>query len=185
MPAPDVPGGPRLVPELPLPPYTYVSGQAPHPVSHPDGHRHGVRPEPVAAPDPSRWQECRPYLYGIDLFNCGYYWEAHETWEQLWHACGRAGPTADFLRGLIKLAAAGVKVREGRPEGVRSHAGRAARLFQQLAGARARFMGLALSELITFAAQLAERPETARAAPDKAVQVVFPVALIPSEGATS
>ncbi len=45
-------------------------------------------------------------------------------------ACGRPpGPTADVLRGLIKLAAAGVKVREGREPGVRTHARRAAECF--------------------------------------------------------
>ena len=50
---------------------------------------------------------------GVALFNAGYYWEAHEAWEGLWHAYGRRGPTADVLKALIKLAAAGVKVREG------------------------------------------------------------------------
>ena len=60
----------------------------------------------------------RRIVEGIALFNAGYYWEAHEAWEGLWHAHGRDGPTADVLKGLIKLAAAGVKVREGRPHGV-------------------------------------------------------------------
>ena len=49
----------------------------------------------------------------IELFNAGYYWEAHEVWEELWHVEGRRGPTAELLKALIKLAAAGVKVREG------------------------------------------------------------------------
>ncbi|TGQ49534.1 DUF309 domain-containing protein, partial [Mesorhizobium sp. M1C.F.Ca.ET.210.01.1.1] len=26
------------------------------------------------------------FRWGIDLFNHGYYWEAHEAWEPLWHA---------------------------------------------------------------------------------------------------
>jgi hypothetical protein len=69
------------------------------------------------------------FCWGIDLFNGGCYWEAHETWEALWHAAGRVGPTADFLKGLIKLAAAGVKLREGRPAGLRRHADRARELF--------------------------------------------------------
>lgn len=180
MPPPDVPAeAPRLAPELPLPPYSYVSGQFPHPVSHPDGHSHGVRPTPVSAPDPLQWRECRPYLFGLDLFNHGFYWEAHETWEQLWHACGRSGPTAGFLRGLIKLAAAGVKVREGQPKGVRSHAERAAQLFRQLVGGH--FMGLALPDLIAFAEQLAAQPDAPRAAPGKPVEVVFAFALNPRD----
>jgi uncharacterized protein len=73
------------------------------------------------------------FLRGVELFNAGYYWEAHEVWEGLWHAEGRRGPTADVLKALIKLAAAGVKVREGRENGVRTHAGRAALLFASAA----------------------------------------------------
>ncbi len=64
-------------------------------------------PEP---PDPEEWRACRNYLYGIDLFNHGFYWEAHEAWEGLWVACGRRGPTATYLQAL-NLAAAGFKAR--------------------------------------------------------------------------
>ena len=61
-----------------------------------------------------RWRDSSDYLYGIDLFNNGFYWEAHEAWESLWLAAGKAGVTAEFLKGLIKLAAAALKIREGR-----------------------------------------------------------------------
>jgi hypothetical protein len=124
---------PRLVPDSPLPPYAHVPGRTPHPVSDPAGHSFGHSPEPPPALHPQRWQESRAYLRGIDLFNAGYYWEAHETWEGLWHAADRKGTTADFLKGLIKLAAAGVKHRERKPSGVKSHAGRAAELFRGVA----------------------------------------------------
>ena len=66
------------------------------------------------------WQENRIYLGGIDLFNHGYYWEAHEMWEALWHRTGGDAVTAMFLKGLIKLTAAGVKIREGNPRGTAS-----------------------------------------------------------------
>src|SRR6476661_8020059 len=112
----------RLVPDEPLPPYSYVTGLFPHPTRDPLGHSFG-NSAPASAPvDPSNWSASRAYLVGCDLFNLGYYWEAHETWEGLWHACGRRGMTADFLKGLIKLAAAGVKAREGRRQGVARHA---------------------------------------------------------------
>jgi hypothetical protein len=89
-----------------------------------------LKPTAAAAFDPARWRTCREYLHGIDLFNNGYYWEAHETWEGLWIAAGRRGPLADFLKGLIKLAAAGVKCREANPEGVRRHLARARTLLR-------------------------------------------------------
>src|SRR5688500_11645065 len=104
---------PRLVPERPLPPYAFVPGRGPHPVSDPRGHSYNRAPERPAPIDPERWQQSQPYLFGFDLVNRGFYWEAHEVWEGLWHACGRSGPTADLLKGLIQLAAAGVKVRQG------------------------------------------------------------------------
>jgi uncharacterized protein len=41
---------------------------------------------------------------GIDLFNSGEYWEAHEAWEQEWMP-DRKGPDAGFYKGLIQVAA--------------------------------------------------------------------------------
>jgi predicted metal-dependent hydrolase len=136
----------------------------------------------VEAFDPDRWQDCRPYLYGLDLFNHGYYWEAHETWEDLWHACGRQGLTADFLKGLIKLAAAGVKAREagGIRRGIRSHAQGAADLFrrtaERLGNAGARYLGLSVNDLVIFAQQV-----EASAAGNATVGVPcrFPIVLVP------
>src|SRR5438132_716591 len=142
---------PRFVPERPLPPYAFVPGRSPHPISDPRGHSHGQPRQPITPLDPTRWTVSRDYLHGIDLFNHGYYWEAHEVWEGLWHACGRTGQTGRFLKGLIKLAAAGVKVREAMLPGVKSHARRAAELFRQTAqeagGQDSRYLGLCFGEL--------------------------------------
>ncbi|WP_292396668.1 DUF309 domain-containing protein, partial [Mesorhizobium sp.] len=50
----------------------------------------------------------------IDLFNHGYYWEAHEAWEPLWHTAKQSTQHRLFFKGLILLAAAArVKIREG------------------------------------------------------------------------
>ncbi len=158
---PDPPP-PRLVPELPLPPYSYVTGRFPHPLSDPAGHSFGQSPAKPAAIDPARWRDSRDYCHAVDLFNHGFYWESHEVWEGLWHAAGRRGVEADFLKGLIKLAAAGVKAREGRLDGVQRHAVRAGQLFAatrgQLAAADARFLGLDLDALVAIAGRLAEQP---------------------------
>jgi hypothetical protein len=171
---------PRYLPDRPLPPYTYVPGRVPHPVTDPAGHQFGPMPEPAATIDPDHWQTNGAYLYGIDLFNNGYYWEAHEAWESLWHLSGRKGTTADFLKGLIKLAAAGVKVREGNRRGVRSHAANAAALFhrtaERLGRNGARYLGLCLDELITFADSIDSDAKVVDGAP---VQVVFNFILRP------
>jgi hypothetical protein len=98
-------------------------------------------------------------LRGIRLFNEGYYWEAHEAWESLWHAHGRRGATAQLLQGLIKLAAAGVKAREGRIAGVRTHASRAAALFDRARVADGRFqLGLDLQACALHGQVIAANP---------------------------
>ncbi|MBY0528343.1 MAG: DUF309 domain-containing protein [Gemmataceae bacterium] len=169
----------RLAPDMPFPPYAYVpGGPYPHPIRDPQGHGFGIEAPRPASPDPEDWRSCVPYLYGIDLFNCGYYWEAHEAWESLWHACGRTGPMADFLKGLIKLAAAGVKVREGEPRGVHNHARRAAELFAPMAGTR--YLGLAVNELIAFADQLNAQSTSLAADRTKVVEVIFDYGLRPA-----
>lgn len=116
-----------------LPPYSYVPGGPwPHPKSHPEGHSYHT-PECAITPlDPQRWADSDAYLEGIRLFEAGYYWEAHEVWEGLWHAAGRSGPVATMLKALIKLAAAGVKIRERNLTGAATHAARAQVLFDQL-----------------------------------------------------
>jgi uncharacterized protein len=145
----------RLVPDEPFPPYAFVPGRFPHPTSDPKGHSFGVSPPIPPRVEPERWQECRPYLYGIDLFNGGYYWESHVAWESLWLACGRKGVVANFLKGLIKLAAAGVKALEGMPEGVKSHSSRAAELWRSvnrsLEADHDFFMGFRIEGLIELA----------------------------------
>ncbi|HEY2892942.1 MAG TPA: DUF309 domain-containing protein [Pirellulales bacterium] len=153
---------PRFLPDEPLPPYTYVSRVTPHPTRDPAGHSYKAthaRPEPLAT---ETWRSSREFLFGIDLFNAGYYWEAHEAWESLWHACGRQGTTAELLQGLIKLAAAGVKAREHRPAGVARHARRAAELFASARGQLAEpvYCGLNVDELIDEATRLTSRELT-------------------------
>src|SRR5262249_54220864 len=94
------------------------------------------------------------------LLNHQFFWEAHETWEPLWHSCGRRGTIADFLKGLIKLAAAGVKHLEGVPGGTATHARRAAVLWQgvdrALGDQTNRFLGLRIRELTDMASRIAE-----------------------------
>jgi predicted metal-dependent hydrolase len=41
---------------------------------------------------------------GVDLFNTGRYWDAHEVWEHEWMP-DRKGPDSGFYKGLIQVAA--------------------------------------------------------------------------------
>ncbi len=147
----------RLVPDMLFPPYSFVPGRTPHPVSDPAGHSFGIAPPSPPLLTPESWAHNHTYLYGLDLFNARYFWESHVEFEALWLSCGRKGVVADFLKGLIKLAAAGVKDREGRPAGVQSHAHRAADLFGKVVRAlegQDVFMGLRLTAMIELAETL-------------------------------
>jgi Domain of unknown function (DUF309) len=97
---------PRWLPQKSLPPYAYLPGNNPHPVRDPTGHSYHVEPIPVAAEAPLI---SGAFLWGLDLFNHGYYWEAHESWEGLWQVAD--GPLRMLFKGLILLSAAGVKIR--------------------------------------------------------------------------
>jgi predicted metal-dependent hydrolase len=41
---------------------------------------------------------------GVELFNSGRYWDAHEVWEHEWMP-DRKGPASGFYKGLIQVAA--------------------------------------------------------------------------------
>jgi len=160
----DPPTPPRYLPDEPLPGYAYVPTAGwPHPIRDPEGHLHGLPEEKPHWQGPGAWRSCQEYLRGVDLFNHGYYWEAHEEWEALWHAAGRDTANADFFKALIKLAAAALKAREGRPAGVRRHAAAAAELFKEirplLCGAGEAHMGLRLSQLRDWAEEVAQRAD--------------------------
>lgn len=101
-----------------LPPYRYVPGLHPHPITHPLGHsfRRAARPHPPWRPDD--WPRLPHYLRGVDLFNRFYFWEAHEAWEALWKSDRKPTRGRDFIQGLIQLAAALLKLHMGQPRSV-------------------------------------------------------------------
>ena len=53
------------------------------------------------------------FRFGVDLFNHGFPWEAHEAWEPLWFAAPRDRVERALLQGLIHAAAAVVKAKGG------------------------------------------------------------------------
>jgi uncharacterized protein len=164
-----------------LPPYSYVPGGPwPHPFSSSGGHSAKRIHDNVSAILENQWWQSPEYLQGVTLFNAGYYWESHEEWEALWHSHGRRGATADLLRGLIKLAAAGVKVREHQPHGVRTHGRRAAEVMEasRLAGGDHQ-LGLYLPDLIERARQIADAPPTDSSPAGTPVSRVFRFAIEP------
>lgn len=100
--------------------YRYIPGLGPHPRRNPRGHSFG-EPEPTPRHcHPDRWHEDECYLYGVDLYNHGFWWESHEVFEALWHGAGRTSQPAQFFRGLIQIAASNLKAAMGSPVAARN-----------------------------------------------------------------
>lgn len=115
-----------------LPPYNFLPGKNPHPEKE-GGYHFGKKLEVISL-DEYLYSENEDFLYAFDLFNLGYYWESHVWWEEFWHQVGRNGDKGDLLKGLIKLAAAGVKLCLKEEEVANIHIERAKELFKGLAG---------------------------------------------------
>lgn len=88
-----------------LPAYAYVPKQNTHP-KFSSRHQLAVLPSGNFSADLSSEDT---FLYGIDLFNLQYFWEAHELWERLWIHHGRKGKTASGIQALILISAALLK----------------------------------------------------------------------------
>jgi hypothetical protein len=171
----------RLLPAIELPRYTHVPGSGtPHPYRDPRGHSFDRKPQPARPLQASRWSENRSYLTGLDLFNLGFYWEAHDEWDRLFKATPPDTLEGRFMKGLIKMAAAGMKVREESIHGVRRHAASAGEVFADIAAESDidRYCGLDFTMLqfaADRAAQLAYPQELQAGRPLR----VFPFLLIP------
>ncbi len=172
----------RLLPTADVPPYTFSPGtETPHPIRDPRGHSHNRKGRPPKPLDPDAWADNRTYLLAIDLFNLGYYWEAHEAWDRLWRVSGGPDSTVGrFVKGLVKLSAAGMKVRESSIHGVRRHAASAGEVFADVAAEAGTeyFCGLKLT-MLQFAADRAAQLIYKRQLPAGKPIRVFPFLLQP------
>ena len=105
----------------PFPTYRFVPGRNPHPTADPSGHSFqapGSPSESISLMLPADWMGSVEYLYGCDLYNHAYWWEAHEAWEGLWQLADKAGIQGRFLQGLIQTSACHLKRFVCHPKGV-------------------------------------------------------------------
>ena len=133
-----------------FPRYAYRPGVNPHPTAGPRGHSYrspGNIPTVVAPVAPEDWQRSSDYLFGCDLYNHGYWWEAHEAWEGLWQLVEKTAAQGRFLKGLIQVSACALKVAVGNRRGAQRLLERGSRHLDTAMDQAAdpRFMGLALA----------------------------------------
>ncbi|PID81709.1 hypothetical protein CSA17_06940 [bacterium DOLJORAL78_65_58] len=118
---------PRRLTDLPLPSYRHIPGETPHPTRSAEGHSYnpgGAQPDLPGLPDlpdlnRSAPLACEEFLYGVDLFNGGYWWECHEALEGLWRVAGRGSPAGHVLQAVIMCAVAHLKIIKGNTVGAR------------------------------------------------------------------
>jgi len=111
---------------LPLPPYRFIPRLAPHPTRDPAGHSHGRAGEPDAGE--------AGFRHGVDLYNCGCWWEAHEAWEAVWLAAHDNPARHAAMQGLIQVANAHLKLEQANARAVIRLRGKYSALFNAAAG---------------------------------------------------
>lgn len=94
----------RHAPHQALPKYRYIPGKGPK-----DEKRQDIPKFNLKKLNEENWKSNEAYLYGIDLFNHAFYYEAHEVWEELWHFTGRNTHEGKFLKAMIQCSAALLK----------------------------------------------------------------------------
>lgn len=131
-----------------FPPYAFVPGRNPHPKISPEGYLYNKLEDKYKPIE--NYLDSEHYLYAIDLFNYGYYWETHEVLEGLWNSHNREGDIADFLKAIIRLSAAGVKVKQGQEKGIKEHSLAAQNIFKNIKNKNNNevFLGINLNKLI-------------------------------------
>src|SRR2546428_6290501 len=91
--------------DRPFPSYRFIPGQSPHPRRDRQGPSYG-QPGPTPPPFmPEEWWGSEWDLYGIDLYNYGYWGGCHGGFEGLWDTGGAAFPKGQVLPALDHVAA--------------------------------------------------------------------------------
>ena len=128
----------------------------PHPRTNPEGHSYGEENgggEGVHPLTVDGWAANETYLFGVDLYNYAYWWEAHEQWELLWRMECRGSEIALFLRGLIQASASVLKLHQGNRRGSGQLFRRCQGNLLDGAGGRERHLGIAVRSFIEHLAR--------------------------------
>ena len=136
----------RRLPDLALPGHAHVPGSGSKPDMAPLEAAKALAPSVMRHED---WQDNAAYLYGHDLLDAGFFWEAHEVWEAVWLNCLPNSAEKLLLRMLIQQANARLKLVMGRRNAAERLAAEVEALRIDLAGrlgAPGSFMGVDISK---------------------------------------
>ena len=114
-----------------FPPYSFIHGKNLNP-NRKNGYREGVADPIVAKINSKNYFDNKDYLFAIDLINHGYYWESHVYFEAIWHAHHRKGPTANYCKALLKIAAGAIKLEQEKTDSAKRLFNGARKLLSEL-----------------------------------------------------
>ena len=100
----------------PLPDTPHIPGRTRRPVTSPAFD--AAAAAPLETID-QMWRENTTYLYGLDLYAAGFFWEAHEVWEPVWIRSTGNSRERLLVQGLIQLSNACLKIAMNRPAAAR------------------------------------------------------------------
>ncbi len=150
---------PRYAPQIPLPESPYLPGRTTRPDHESDKHS-------IVEGEVDHWRT--QLLFGVDLFNHQFYWEAHETWEELWLPLDKGDPVRETLQGLIQAAASLLKLRLSSPSPARTLWDRGRARLSEFSGVAS--LGLQLESLIQLLDQAVAVGEFPRVPPKLLVE---------------
>jgi hypothetical protein len=117
--------------------------------------------------------EKKLYLEGIELFNEHEFFDAHETWEDVWHMA--YGVKHEFYQGMIQAAVALEHYRRSNPRGV---ANLHQSFHRRFSGVPERFMGLNVRQFLAEMDRVLSPVTTANPLPEKG-QITLDLASAP------
>lgn len=97
----------------PLPESAHIPGQTERPIRSPAFDAAAAAP---AYTVDRMWPQNETYLYGVELYREGFFWEAHEVWEPVWMRSSGNSRERLLVQGLIQLSNACLKIRMERPD---------------------------------------------------------------------
>jgi uncharacterized protein len=145
---------PRLS-KISLPPYCFKKHTSPHPTQHPDGHFRERETYNCPRLAENNWRDCEGYLFALDLFSQGYFWECHEVLEDLWHSVDNDSPVHHYLQAFIQCTVTHWQASSGRISAARNILRRIPRHVDRAEGLA---LGLSISDLHTATLSFVENP---------------------------
>lgn len=94
-----------------LPAYAHVPGKNER---HPDAYFETITSAVSKELTIQELSQSVAFLFGFELFESEYYWEAHEVWEAVWLALPKGCDERRFVQALIQTANGYLKRRMGR-----------------------------------------------------------------------